>query len=206
MILINHRINTIKQLNEVPINNGIELDIRYHENTLILHHDPFQHHENNPEKFEELLKKWHHKGPMVLNIKTEGVENFCIDLVNKYNVKNWFFLDLSMPYFSLYSQKAHHNEINGFSANNLAVRFSEYEPIEYALAFCGKAKWVWVDCFTYLPIDIENYKKLKKAGFKLCIVSPELQNHSKKYIEVFKKQLDGFNIDAVCTKYPDLWQ
>jgi hypothetical protein len=205
MIYINHRINTIKQLEKVPTQNGIELDIRYHENEFVMHHDPFHHHENNPEKFEDLLKAWKHAGPMILNIKTEGVEQACIDLMNKYKITNWFFLDLSMPFFAIYAERAKNNEISGFSQDNLAVRYSEREPIEYALAFEGKAKWVWVDCFTYLPIDKEVYSKLKNAGFKICLVSPELQKHSMTRIEEFKKQLEGMDIDAVCTKRPDLW-
>lgn len=206
MLFINHRINTIEDLQNVPIENGIELDIRYHENDLILHHDPFHHHENPAQKFEDLLKQWRHNGCMILNIKTEGVEQICINLMNKYNIQNWFFLDLSMPFFAIYSQKSFNHEIAGFSPENLAVRFSEREPIEYALSFKNKAKWVWVDCFTRLPLDQKNYTQLKDAGFKICLVSPELQKHPASFIHDFKKQLNGLEIDAVCTKYPDMWK
>ena len=48
MRFINHRINTVTDLDSVPFENGIELDVRYHNDELILHHDPFQHHKNNP--------------------------------------------------------------------------------------------------------------------------------------------------------------
>ena len=206
MIYINHRINTIEQLQKVPLQNGIELDIRYHNNDLILHHDPFHHHETDLQKFDDFLKYWNHAGPMILNIKTEGIEHVCIDLMKKYQVKNWFFLGLSMPYFITYTKHAASCDIAGFSIDNLAVYFSEYEPMEYALAFAGKAKWIWIDCFTYLPIDKKIYMKLKKAGFKICLVSPELQKHPIAYIKDFRKQYEEFDIDAVCTKCPDLWQ
>lgn len=202
---INHRINTVEQLSHVALTNGIELDIRYHENELVLHHDPFRHHETAPEKLEDLLKAWHHNGPMILNVKTEGVEKACIALMNKYNIKNWFFLDLSMPYFAIYAETAKNKEIEGFGPDNLAVRFSEREPLEYALAFAGKANWVWVDCFTHLPLNNDIYTKLKDAGYKICIVSPELQKHSMNNIAAFQKQLAGMDIDAVCTKRPDIW-
>lgn len=207
MQYINHRINTLEQLKNVPLENGIELDIRYHENDLVLHHDPLHHHEKPfPEKFEDILKMWNHKGPMILNVKTEGVEQLCIDLMNKYKIQNWFFLDLSMPYFAIYAEKAYNNEIKGFTPENLAVRFSEREPIEYALAFKNKAKWVWVDCFTHMPLNIEYYNRLKNAGFKICIVSPELQHHPLEQIPTFKSLLNGMEIDAVCTKKVDLWK
>lgn len=207
MVYIAHRINTLSQLKEVSVEYGIELDIRYHENKLVLHHDPFHHHEEpKPCIFENILKNWKHNGPMILNIKTEGIEKECISLMNKYNISNWFFLDLSMPYFAIYAERAYNNEIDYFTAENLAVRFSEREPIEYALAFQNKAKWVWVDCFTEMPLNENNYKLLKNAGFKICIVSPELQHHSLNRIDEFKTKLEGFNIDAVCTKRVDLWE
>ena len=204
--IIAHRINTIAQLKNVPKNFGIELDIRYHDNDLVLHHDPFLHHlEPKPEKFSEFLKHYDCSGELILNVKTEGVEEKLIAIMNQFKIKNWFFLDLSMPYFVKYAKLAASVSVQGFTADNLAVRFSEEEPIEYALKFAGKAKWVWVDCFTKLPLDDESYKKLKAAGFKICLVSPELQKHSVDRIAEFKKQIGTKFIDAVCTKNPDLW-
>lgn len=204
--IVSHRINAIAQLKEVPQNFGIELDIRYHENDLVLHHDPFSHHlEPCPEKFSEFLKYYNCSGPLILNVKTEGVEEKLIALMNSFKITNWFFLDLSMPYFVKYAKLAASSEIMGFGPQNLAVRFSEEEPIEYALKFAGKAGWVWVDCFTKLPLDDDSYQKLKSAGFKFCLVSPELQKHSSARIDEFKKQIGDKFIDAVCTKYPGLW-
>ena len=207
MIFIHHRINTVEQLKKVPKDCGIELDIRYHQNELILHHDPFQHHQKPyPEKFEDILVYWDHAGPMILNIKTEGIEDVCIKLMTKYKIKNWFFLDLSMPMFAKYSHDAINSKNIFFSNQNLAVRFSEREPIDYALAFKGRSSWVWVDCFSYMPLTKEDYQALKLAGFKICLVSPELQSHSLDYIKSFSKQLEDMKLDAICTKRPDIWK
>ena len=206
MIYINHRINTREDLNKVPKENGAEVDIRYHENSLILHHDPFHHHENNPEKFEDFCKNWNKDGPMILNIKTEGVEQHCIDLMNRYQIKDWFFLDMSMPFFVIYADCALEGSIKGLSPKNLAVRFSEREPIEYALSFKDKALWVWVDCFSKLFLDKETSQKLKEANFNICLVSPELQGHPVSFIDNFKEQCRYLSIDAICTKYPNLWK
>lgn len=206
MVYIHHRINTISSLWNVSTKDGIEVDVRYHENTLILHHDPFHHHQNYVQTLESLLCEWHHAGPLILNVKTEGVEQACIDLMNKYQISSWFFLDLSMPYFAAYAQKAALKKIAGFSRENLCVRFSEYEDIAYALGFAKNVSWVWVDCFTHCPLDFEIAEKLKNAGFKICLVSPELQGHPKDWIEKFQQQLCGISIDAVCTKYPYLWR
>lgn len=210
MHIISHRVNTIKDLSHVDYTHGIEIDIRYHDNDLILYHDPFHTKDDAPEKFEDLLAEYvkNHTGTIILNIKTEGVESRCISLMNKYNYTNWFFLDLSMPYFVIYSNKAASKEIEGFTPDNLAVRFSEFEPIEYALSFEGKVRWVWVDCFTKMPLTQDNAQKLKDANFKLCLVAPELQKHDIDRAVEFQNILQNNNIklDAVCTKKPELWK
>lgn len=190
MLKIAHRINTISQLQSVPKDMGIELDIRYHNQDLILHHDPFK----NGEKFEELLKVYQHQ-LIILNTKSEGMEEAILTLLKKYNVTNYFFLDLSLPFLVRYANQG---------VKQIAVRYSEFEPIEFCMAFAGKVDWVWVDCFTHLPLDSETYNQLKKH-FKICLVSPELQGYNIERIAVFKEQIKEMNIDAVCTKRPDLW-
>ena len=86
----------------------------------------------------------------------------------------------------------------------MAVRYSEYEPIEFALAFSGQAGWVWVDCFTHLPLTPEVYWRLK-PHFKICLVSPELQGHPRGQIRQFRLQLRDLPVDAVCTDFCEDW-
>jgi len=87
---------------------------------------------------------------------------------------------------------------------NIALRFSEFEGLDTILNMKNKVKWVWVDCFTKLPINQESYNTLKENGFKLCLVSPELQGQNEK-IKEYNEYINGSNIifDAVCTKYID---
>ena len=89
-----------------------------------------------------------------------------------------------------------------------SIRISEYESIETALKLSGKVNWIWIDFFNCLPIDYESYFKLKEGGFKLCLVSPELQGHPISKIYDLKKELNLKKIilDAVCTKKPNLWK
>lgn len=206
MQFINHRVNTLTHLASVPSTNGVEIDVRYHMDDLILHHDPYSHHRSSPIKLKEYLRGWAHTGPLILNIKTEGIELDCIQLMTEFDICNWFFLDLSMPYFAMFSEKARRREIKKFGPENLAVRFSELEPIEYALSFSGSVGWVWVDCFENLPLDVSTAEVLKSAGFRICIVSPELQKHSLDRIQEFREKLSIIPVDAICTKRPDLWE
>lgn len=207
MEIIAHRVNTLEAFGNTPKEFGIELDIRYHNNSLVLHHDPFHHHEKPyPCLFEDMLKKWDRSAAMILNVKSEGIEPACIEMMAKYNIENWFFLDLSMPYFAIYAEKAVSGELKYFSHRNLAVRFSEREPIEYAASFRNKAGWVWVDCFTKMPLERDSYNILKSCGYKICLVAPELQKHPAEWASDFLRLTEGMDIDAVCTKRPDLWQ
>ncbi len=190
MIKIAHRINTIEQLKHVPAEYGVELDLRPDGEKIVIHHEPFQ----GGEDFEEWLNYYHHR-LIILNTKAEGMEERLVRLMEKHEIKDYFFLDLSLPYLIKYMNKG---------ISRMAVRFSEYEPLEFVMKFAGKVEWVWIDCFNHLPLTTENYKILK-ANFKLCLVSPELQGYELDRILDFKKQLKDMEIDAVCTKRPDLW-
>lgn len=207
MLIIHHRINNIKDLESSDSSDGAEIDVRYHCNDLILHHDPYEHHNSQPTLLESFLKAWKLDGPLILNIKSEGIEDSCIYLMEKYKISNWFFLDISMPFFIKYSFLSASNSLNSFKPQNLAVRYSDYEPIEYAMSFKKSVEWVWVDTFKNFPLTREAYQDLKYSGFKICLVSPELHGHPPDYISEIRSIINDHNmtIDAVCTKFPKAW-
>lgn len=191
MLYIKHRINTVKDLRTVPSHMGIEVDIRYKEEKLILQHDAFK----GGELFEDLLKEYNHAF-IVLNVKSEGIEDEIITVIRKYKIKDYFFLDLSFPAII---------KLVSCAEKNIAVRFSEYEPLEQALAMKNKVNWVWIDCFNKFVLDDRSYSELKKY-FRICLVSPELQKHPASKIAEFRNLITEYSIDAVCTKEPDLWK
>lgn len=191
MQYIAHRINTIAQLRQTPVEYGVELDLRDRGERLILQHDPF----GDGEDFEEYLKHYRH-GLMILNIKSERIEHRVLDAVRGAGIANYFFLDCSFPMIRSLVKMGEHR---------IAVRFSEYEPVESALALAGQVEWVWADCFTRQPLDDRTYGLLK-AHFKLCAVSPELQGRDVATIADYRRELAAYPVDAVCTKRPDLWQ
>ena len=187
MEYIAHRVNTLIELKKIPKEYGVELDLRDYGERLILQHDPFK----DGDDFEAFLKKYNH-GTMILNIKSEGIELKVLELIKKYNIKNYFFLDSSFPM------------INSLSINNeknIALRFSEFEGLDTICSMSKKIHWVWVDCFSKLPISKESYNLLKENKFKICLVSPELQSQEHK-LETYKQQLqqEGILFDAICTK------
>ena len=195
MKLIAHRRNLISELIATPKHLGVEVDIRSNNNELIINHDPFE----TGESFEKWLSAYEH-GTLILNVKEEGLEDRLINLMDRAAITDYFFLDQSFPYLVKYSK-------NGL--RRCAVRVSEYESVSTALTLAGKVDWVWVDCFTRFPLSYDDAKNLQESGFKLCLVSPELQGRDAE-LEITKlvNLLDERKIraQAVCTKRPDLWE
>ena len=183
-----HRINTTENLKKIPKNYGIELDLRDYGKELMLEHDPF----TGGETFENFLKSYD-KSSIILNIKSERVEYKVLELLKKFNITEYFFLDSSFPMIYTLSKEGE---------KNIAIRFSEYESIESVLLMKNRVKWVWIDCFNNFPLNLDNYKKIKDAGLKICLVSPELQKHNINRINEFKEIIykNNFEIDAICTK------
>jgi hypothetical protein len=195
MLYCCHRINTIEQLHQIPIVYGIEIDLRDNLNgDIYISHDPFV----NGELFDIFLQYYQHAF-IILNIKSERIEYKILELLKKYKINNYFFLDSSFPMIYKLSNEGE---------KNIALRFSEYEGLDSILSMKGKVNWVWVDCFTKNPLSKENYIILKEAGFKLCFVSPELQNQPEK-IKEYKSYFNNNDIelDMICTKSYniDLW-
>jgi len=195
MEFISHRVNTREELLKTPIEYGVELDLRDNLNGRIyIQHNPFEPGED----FEDYLKDYHH-GIMILNVKSERIEHKILEIIQGYDVKSYFFLDSTFPMIKLLSD-------NG--EKNIAVRYSEYEGIDTLKNMAGKINWVWVDTFTKLPLNNVAYQEIKNMGYKLCLVSPELQAQPEK-IKPYAEQIKAEKIefDAICTKgyNIDLW-
>ncbi len=184
---IAHRINTIEELKKIPKNYGVEVDLRNNNNDIILSHDPFN---SNYELFEKYLEYYNHKF-LILNIKTEGIEFKILEILKKFNIENYFFLDCSFPMiYKLINTEEY----------NIALRLSEFESIETILNL-KKIKWVWVDCFSKFSLTKTEYNILKNNNLKICYVSPELQNQEPKILNYKQKMIEeNLYPDFICTK------
>jgi hypothetical protein len=189
-----HRVNSINQLKSTPPALGVEIDIRSDLDGLYLSHDPFI---SGP-RFEEWLKYFSHRS-IILNMKEDGLEHACQDLMSKSNVSNFFFLDQALPTIVARGR---------LGLRNMSCRFSEFEPREGVRALADFCDWVWVDFYGFKEIDIEVVKEFKDFGLKVCAVSPELHSgnnfDSAHNFALQMKKLEN-PLDAVCTKFPELW-
>lgn len=194
MKFIAHRRNTKADLMTTPIEYGVEVDIRSHGSQLIIHHDPFVEGED----FEDWLSAYRH-GTLILNVKEEGLESKLINLMQSHEIEDYFFLDQSFPFLIKWAKAGE---------KRCAIRVSEFESIDTALALAGQVKWAWVDCFTRFPLSHTDAQRLQTAGFQLCLVSPELQgrpaNTEIPALTALLRERD-IHPEAICTKHPDLW-
>jgi len=195
MKLISHRRNTVAELRATNSRYGVEVDIRSEGHRLIIHHDPFAAGED----FEEWVGAYQH-GTLILNVKEEGLESRLISIMQSKKIDDYFFLDQSFPFLVKWSRAGE---------RRCAVRVSEFESVDTALTLAGKVDWVWVDCFTHFALSGADAQRLSTAGFKLCLVSPELQGRNAETeipeLALILKQRN-ITADAVCTKRPDLWE
>ncbi len=189
MKLIAHRRNTVEELAATPHELGVEVDIRSYGDRLVIHHDAMV----EGESFDAWIREYRH-GTLILNVKEEGLESRLLAIMKERGIEDFFFLDQSFPFLVKTAKKGE---------SRSAVRVSEFEAVDTALTLAGKIRWVWVDCFTRFPLDEAAARRLKAAGFALCLVSPELQGRfdEAEILDIRRRfAAFGFEPDAVCTK------
>lgn len=185
---IAHRINQSQQLQQVPPIFGVEVDVRENQNTgkLMLVHDPFQQGQD----LQEYLQHFQHS-TLILNIKSERIEPYCLQVMKEHGIKDFFFLDSSFPMMVALSRGG---------VASFATRLSEYEPLPEI-----GSEWVWVDCFSSCTLTKNVYEALRKKQKKICVVSPELQGRPSD-IQLFRSSFieNGIVPDAICCKVENI--
>ena len=188
-----HRVNDLQMLEKIPTNFGIEIDLHAYGKRLVVHHNVF----TDSVDFSQWLEAYNHE-LVILNIKEEGIESRVLDQITARGIENFFMLDVSFPAIV---------KLVRSGEKRIAVRVSKYESVTSAMTLAGKIDWIWLDVFDGIPINKNDFNQLKTAGFKICLVSPELQGCDPSEIHSFKttiKKLE-LSLDAVCTKYPEFW-
>lgn len=185
-----HRVNDVDGLEKTPTHHGVEIDIRTFGERLILNHEP----KRDGVLLDTYLEHFHH-GTLIFNPKEEGLEAEILALAEKHHINRFFFLDLTMPMLV---------KLARLGERRLAVRYSELESLDTCLRFAGLVEWVWIDCFTHIPLDAQSHQELRQH-FKLCLVAPELQGHARARTAEFREVISCYPVDAVCTDYPEDW-
>jgi len=153
-------------------NFGIETDLRDFNGKLVISHDMPNFNTLRIETLLEKSKEIVVNQMFAFNIKSDGIVDLLRKIILKYDIKEYFVFDMSIPQTVAYKKA----NINFF------IRQSEHER---ELSFYKDAKGIWLDCFNtdWFEVDLilehlNNYKKV-------AIVSPEL--HEREYVNLWNK-------------------
>jgi glycerophosphoryl diester phosphodiesterase len=171
---------------------GTETDIRDVQGELVISHDPPV---GSPLRLEQLLDLYKAEGqdlPLALNIKADGLHKQLLEMLNTWNVTNYFVFDMSVPDALGYLK----------SGANVFTRQSEYEPQP---SFYSEAVGVWIDGFHgewYTKTDITSHID---AGKKVCLVSPDLHHrpYEASWAEMATWSLPSDAEVSLCTDDPE---
>lgn len=175
-------------------NIGLEIDIRDFLGELVVSHDVPSYDNNYLLKdFFATYKQSNANIMLALNIKSNGLCQYLMDLLIQYEINNYFVFDMSIPDTIQY---INHN-IKFFT------RQSEYElqPIFYQ-----ESSGVWLDEFKDDWITEDIILDHIKNGKKVAIVSPELHKREYKdrwtfYREIIKRNNISHEV-MLCTDFP----
>ncbi|MCX7978984.1 MAG: hypothetical protein N2578_08275, partial [Bdellovibrionaceae bacterium] len=192
-----HRLNKIEDLERVSSQiNGCEVDLRSDvkkNGQIHLSHDPW----SLGDDFEQWLvcyKKKSLSGPLILNTKEDGLEKRVIELMSRYKISNYFFLDTTIPTLVKYLETP--------AAKHFSVRVSKFESPLTSRHLVDRAGWIWLDCFDGVPMTLGQLHGVELK--KICLVSPEIQVAGAPVTEEFVQL--GRKCAAICTKVPDVWK
>lgn len=168
---------------------GFETDFRDCAGKLVISHNPPIGNETTAEEVFKMYAESKSNAPLALDIKADGLQDMMITLLTKYNITNYFMVDMSVCDTVVYIEKG----------IKIASRSSEFEPI---LPFYNNSDIIWIDYFDGRINIVEELKKYIKDEKIPCIVSPEL--HKLPYENLWKVLSSiSDKLFYLCTDYPE---
>ena len=180
-----------------------EIDIRqWDDGTFYISHDPKPFSEGlRAEPYFEALSQSTIE-PLALNIKELGKERDTLSFLNRFQVINQLFLfDMELleetPGATTRILRCHDANVR------LAARVSDrHEPVERALDI-KEADTIWLDEMDSLWATEDTIKALRSANKKIYAISPEIHGFGEDAMVLRWRQFVNWDIDGVCTDYPD---
>ena len=165
--------NALNAIQKAFVNGlGIETDLRDYNGKLVISHDVAN--DTSP-LAEEMFKMYRDLGlnvQLALNVKADGIQKMLGELLEHYQIKNYFLFDMSVPELVV-------NDARGL------YYYTRNSDIESDCVMYQRASGVWVDYFyDDLWLNEQVLAKHINQKKKVCIVSPEL--HGKDYKQLWK--------------------
>lgn len=174
---------------------GIETDLRDFDGNIIISHDMPKKDSSSIsiDKLFQLYNNLNSNEILALNIKSDGLSNLINNSIKKYNIKNYFFFDMSVPDMLHYK-------------NASLNFFTRHSDIELEPTFYSESSGVWLDelCSTWISEEV--IEKHYSNNKNICIVSPELHGrpHKNSWEKYKKIHMNYPKIClCICTDYPE---
>lgn len=170
---------------------GVETDVRDYKGNLVVSHDIADSSSLSLDKFFFTYNKYGANLPLALNIKSDGLQEKLKCLIEKYNIKNYFVFDMSIPNTMLYLD----------FGMNILIRRSEYE---HELEIPGNIHGIWLDQFESNWYGIDLIESIIKKWEFVCIVSPDLHGRDNKsfWPLLADSSVLSHSKMMICTDYP----
>lgn len=172
---------------------GTETDIRDYKGDLVVSHDIPSETALSCDNFFQIYSSYKNPLPLALNIKADGLQLKLKELLQKYNIENYFVFDMSVP--------------DGLAYLRLKLKvFTRHSEYEREPSCYDDAEGVWLDEFYSHWIDRETIIKHLNNNKKVCIVSPELHSREYKKVWVDYRSIGNelkTNAIMLCTDFPE---
>lgn len=191
---LNEEKNTICSFQRgIKIHYGIETDIRDFGGELVISHNIADKNCPLVSEIFEIYRSQKSSVQLALNVKADGIQEKLISLLKKYDIKNYFLFDMSIP------------EMVVNERMNLKF-YTRHSDIESECVLYDKSCGVWLDSFYdknwLTPEIIDKHLSNNKA---MCIISPEIHGFdNSNYWNMLKNNeyYKNKNI-SLCTDVPD---
>jgi len=171
---------------------GFESDVRDYAGHMVISHNIADNFSQDAEDVYKWLHKYNDKLCFATNIKSDGLKEIIKEYITKYDIKNYFLFDMSIP------------QMVEFRDSGLRF-FTRQSEVEKEEVLYDDAAGVWIDGFWGTDwITEELLRKHFDNKKNVCLVSPDL--HGRDY-RSFWEQLAEYDIDfqyvMLCTDHPD---
>ena len=183
--------NTVSAF-KLALNNcfGIETDIRDQNGHLVVSHDIPKKKLIRLSELFSIYSLNSSNQTLALNIKADGLQKELLKLLRRYDIKNYFVFDMSIPESIKYSK----------TPLNIYMRLSEYEKNYKNFVFKG----LWIDQFNSDWISPRQIKIYLKSKINICLVSSELHQRDQEQLwkMIIRNNIYKYKNFSLCTDFP----
>lgn len=171
---------------------GTETDVRDRNGDLVIAHDMPTESDISFEKLCQIYRKHSGNHHLAINIKSDGLAPRLKEMLEKYDIDNYFLFDMSVP------------ELRVSLAAGLAC-YTRVSDVEREPCFYGASQGVWLDGFYsdwYRPSDLHRFLRDNK---QVCLVSSDLHKRDPLPLWSMLKQAGMQNEPrlTLCTDKPE---